>query len=93
MRAARFGLLSSSSALRFTGKVLRILLEHQSYDGNDVFVLLDGLFELEDVVISAAGRAGVFTASLGACVVNGAAAGFWMKKLAGLAEDGVFRTL
>lgn len=63
--------------------------EDEAHDGNDGGIVLDGAFESQGIVIGAARAAGVFTTRLGTGLVNGAAAGFWMEKLARFSEKRV----
>ncbi len=60
-------------------------------DGDDGGIVLNVAFKTKRIVISAARATWVFAARLRAPFVDGAAAGFRMKKLARLAEKRVFR--
>lgn len=58
------------------------LTKHQSNDGDDGGIILNGTLETQRVVIGAAGAAGVFATSFRTSFVDGAATRFRMEELA-----------
>jgi hypothetical protein len=65
------------------------LSKDQADDRDDGGIVLNGAFESEGIVIGAARPSGIFATRFGAPFIDGAAACFWMEKLARHAEKRV----